>query len=409
MAFSKAPIKRFNEPTDQSIPPPGTYDPKFVTDVAVSSTLKGLVFEKWGRVNGTSSRARPEDNELSYSGRLSRNPSFTRRSSITALASAAKKASASQIAYTSKSIRRIRSRSPSLIGNNNTLNPTQSFISSQKPVSNAEAKGKIKGAAKQVEHKLSHVVIPQANDPSSIVTASSVCQDVLSHIQEIEKMAETLQVEVSEYKRRLANELIRNQELEAKKLELEFTIQSLRRELGKYESAKEAWELGEQSHKKRMDELVATKSQLEQQISELQDKMDSFKEKESNLLGKIALLEQGKTGWQTEKEDYEETLKQLQNVLKEQEKRGSEWEMKCEELLNQMDACYNTCEAKVADAENGREIFEVKVQELTHQKGELQRELDAMRRELETEKTLTELIKSEQTGGNGGKQEEYIS
>ncbi|ODM93313.1 Protein sgm1 [Orchesella cincta] len=404
MAFSKAPIRRFNEPTDQSIPPPGTYDPKFMTDVAVSSTLKGLVFEKWGRANGTNSKARPEDNELSHSGRISRNSSFSRRPSITAV-TAAKKTSASQITHTSKSVRRIRSRSPSSVGNNNTLQPTQSFTSSRRPVSNAEVKGKIKGAVKQDEHKSSHAVTLQTND---IVTASSVCQDVLSHIQEIEKMAESLQVEVSEYKRRLANELIRNQELEAKKLELEFTIQSLRRELGKYESAKEAWEFGEQSQKKRMDELVSTKAQLEHQISELQDKMEDFKEKESNLLGKIALLDQSKSGWQSEKEDYEQTLKQLQNLLKTQEQRASEWETKCEELLTQIDSCYQTCEAKVADAENSREIFEVKVQELTQQKEDLQKMLDTMGRELETEKTLMELMKSEQVI-NSNKQEKYIS
>lgn len=82
-------------------------------------------------------------------------------------------------------------------------------------------------------------VVPYKNQQAQFKSESCLSNNVINNdmmtyqavLEEIQRMAESLQAEVSEYKRRLTLEVMRNAELEARNLELEFLNQTLQREV----------------------------------------------------------------------------------------------------------------------------------------------------------------------------------
>lgn len=228
----------------------------------------------------------------------------------------------------------------------------------------------------------------RAFQTSSVSSSGSI-------FDEIQALAESLQRELSEYKGKLNKEYKRTQELDAKKLELEFINHSLKHQLERYEAAKDNWEIGELNNRSKIDELTKERDLLEEKFHQVQSQVDALKESELKLKEKADKLEEEKVKWKEEERKYETKVDGLQAILKDEQVKRTEVETKINQLEIQMDTCYHTCESRMTDAENMKETYEVKIQEMSEQVEELLGKLEEMRRELETQKTLMDLMKSE--------------
>jgi len=436
MSFPRAAIKRFNEASDTTIPPPGTYDPKFSTDVAVSSAK---LPEKGGRGNG--GKARPEGNELFPTGGVSRNPSCTRRRSMTStgeLPDALPKREFSisriiqnKLSSMSKShLPRPRSITCSRVPRAaSSKSPTRTSVKSASAsplkaleslsVQNTEGEVEVIVIEEEREKAVSFQQENQENvngDPPPIPEVTEVFKtvgDFACHnvIQEIQEMAESLQVEVAEYKRRLSEEIIRSNELESRKLESELSTQVLTREIRKYESAQEAWERQETSLKLQLEELSSVTDQkleevnaaylhLQNEKHNLELECNGLKDMELILTERISKLEDWKSLWELEKMESEKALQLLQGRLAEEESKRDAAEEKCKVLMIQLSSSRSgrdndnnlIIETRVTDyqssvikasVENITELYMVKMRELAKQKELLKKDLDVMKQELE--------------------------